>query len=84
MRSFRRLYPLIYRNGSRFTHPSSHVVAALVRGDPPQLSVGEEGLLERDLALVGSAILAIGLAVATTATPALTLTLDAVREAHSD
>lgn len=84
MRSFRRLYPLIYRNGSRFTHPSSHVVAAFVGGDPPQLSVGEERPLERDLALIGSAILAIGLAIATTATPALELTLEEVREALSD
>jgi hypothetical protein len=84
MRSFRRLYPLIYRNASRFTHPSSHVVAAFVIGNPSGLSVGEEHPLERDLALVGSAILAIGLAIATTATPALVLTLDEIREALSD
>jgi hypothetical protein len=84
MRSFRRLYPLIYRNASRFTHPSSHVVAAFVIGNPSRLSVGEEGPLERDLALVGSAVLAIGLAIATTATPALVLTLDEIREALSD
>jgi len=58
-------------------------VAAFVIGNSPQLSVGEERPLERDLALVGSAILAIGLAVATTATPALVLTLDEVREALS-
>jgi hypothetical protein len=84
MRSFRRLYPLIYRNASRFTHPSSHVVAAFVIGNASRLSVGEEPPLERDLALVGSAILAIGLAIATTATPALVLTLDEIREALSD
>jgi hypothetical protein len=84
MRSFRRLYPLIYRNASRFTHPSSHVVAAFVIGNPSGLSVGEEHPLERDLALVGSAILAIGLAIATTATSALVLTLDEIREALSD
>jgi hypothetical protein len=84
MRSFRRLYPLIYRNASRFTHPSSHVVAAFVIGNPSGLSVGEEHPLERDLALVGSAILAIGLAIATTATPALVLTLDEIREALCD
>jgi hypothetical protein len=84
MRSFRRLYPLIYRNASRFTHPSSHVVAAFVIGNPSGLSVGEERPLERDLALVGSAILAIGLAIATTATPALVLTLDEIREALCD
>jgi hypothetical protein len=84
MRSFRRLYPLVYRNASRFTHPSSHVVAAFVIGNPSGLSVGEEHPLERDLALVGSAILAIGLAIATTATSALVLTLDEIREALSD
>jgi hypothetical protein len=84
MRSFRRLYPLIYRNASRFTHPSSHVVAAFVIGNASRPSVGEEPPLERDLALVGAAILAIGLAIATTATPALVLTLDEIREALSD
>ena len=84
MRSFRRLYPLIYRNASRFTHPSSHVVAAFVIGNPPQLSVCEESPLERDLAIVGSAILAIGLAIGTTATPALMLTLGEIRDALSD
>jgi uncharacterized protein DUF5677 len=84
MRSFRRLYPLIYRNASRFTHPSSHVVATFVIGNPSRLSVGDERPLERDLALVGSAVLAIGLAIATTATPALVLTLDEIREAISD
>jgi hypothetical protein len=40
--SFRRLYPIIYRNGSRFTHPSSHVVDAFVTGHPPRLVIGDE------------------------------------------
>lgn len=84
MRSFRRLYPLIYRNGSRFTHPSSHVVAAFVSGEPAQLSVAEEQPLKRDLALLGSAILASALAIASTATPALDLALDDISRALSD
>ena len=74
IRRFRRLYPLVYRNGSRFTHPSSHAVDAFVTGDPPDLVVGDEKALERNLALVGSGILALGLAVAVTATPTLELT----------
>lgn len=80
-RSFRRLYPVIYRNGSRFTHPSSHVVDALVTGNPTQLAVGDERPLERDLALIGTGILALGLAVAVTATPSLELSVDDIREA---
>ena len=59
-------------------------MAAFVIADASRLSVGEEPPLERDLALVGSAILAIGLAIATTATSALVLTLDEIREALSD
>jgi hypothetical protein len=81
--SLRRLYPLIYRNGSSFTHPSSHVVARFVHGDPRELRIGDEHALERDLTVIGSALLAIGLAIATTATPALTLSLDDVRGALS-
>ena len=30
-RSFRALYPLIYRNGSQFTHPSTHALASRPR-----------------------------------------------------
>ena len=63
-RSFRRLYPLIYRNGSRFAHPSTHVVHAFVTGNPPELRVGDEQPLERDIAQIGSGVLALGLAVA--------------------
>ena len=80
-RLFRLLYPVIYRNGSRFTHPSSHVVHAFVTGIPPELKVGDEQPLERDLALIGSGVLALGLTVAVTATPALELTLDEIRQA---
>lgn len=80
-RSFRALYPLIYRNGSRFTHPSSHAVNAFVSGAVPRLAVSEEKPLERDLALIGSGILALGLAVAVTATPALGLNLDEIQAA---
>jgi hypothetical protein len=83
-RSFRALYPLIYRNGSRFTHPSSHVVDAFATGNPPQLIVGKEKPLERDLALIGSAILALGLAVAVTGTPALGITVDEIRQALTE
>lgn len=80
-RSFRALYPLIYRNGSRFTHPSSHAVNAFVDGAAPRLAVDEEKPLERDLALIGSGILALGLAVAANATPALGLKRDEIRDA---
>jgi hypothetical protein len=75
-RSFRTLYPIIYRNGSRFTHPSSHVVDAFVTGEPPQLVIGDEKPLERDLAMIGSGILTIGLTVAVSGTPALAISLD--------
>lgn len=80
---FVRLYPLIYRNGSRFTHPSSHVVQAFVHGDSPALTVGDEQPAERDLALIGSALLAAALAVACDAGQSLGLTLDEIRGALS-
>lgn len=80
-RSFSRLYPLIYRNGSRFTHPSSHVVAAFVTGDVPQLAIGDEKPLRRDLAVIGSGILILGFAVAVSATPSLNLTIDEIAAA---
>ena len=80
-RSFRALYPLIYMNGSRFTHPSSHAVNAFVGGALPRLAIGQEKPLERDLALIGSGILALGLAVAVTATPTLGLNLDEIQAA---
>lgn len=83
-RSFRQLYPLIYRNGSRFTHPSSHVVAAFITGSPPKLTVGDEKQLERDLALIGSGILALGLAIAVTETPALGFTIEEIRQALAE
>jgi Family of unknown function (DUF5677) len=84
VRSFRRLYALIYRNGSRFTHPTSHVVAAFISGRPPELSVGDERAVERDLAMIGAAILAVGLVIACTATPALSIPVDDVRAAISE
>jgi hypothetical protein len=80
-RSFRRLYPMIYRNGSRFTHPSSHVVDAFVTGTPPELTVGDERPLERDLSIIGTGILAAGLTIAVIATPALELTVEDIRRA---
>jgi hypothetical protein len=83
-RSFRALYPLIYRNGSRFTHPSSHVVAAFVTAEPPQRVIGDEKAVRRDLALIGSGILALGLAVAVTATPALGITVDEIQQALTE
>lgn len=79
--SFRSLYPLIYRNGSRFTHPSSHVVDAFVTGNPPHLVIGDEAPLERDLAVLGSAVLVLGLALTVTATPALAIDLDDITAA---
>jgi hypothetical protein len=82
-RSLRALYPLIYRNGSRLTHPSSHVVARFVTARPPLLVVGEEQPMPNDLALTGSCILALGLVVAVTATPSLSLTVDDIRAALS-
>jgi hypothetical protein len=84
-RSFRRLYPLIYRNGSQFTHPSSHVVERFVtRGGDHHLVVGEEKESERDLALIGSGTLAAGLAIAVTATPALGISLGEIQQALSE
>lgn len=82
-RRFRTLYPLIYRNGSQFTHPTSHAVAAFVTGRIPHLHVGLERSLERDLVLVATGIMALGLAVAVTATPVLQLTHDQLRMALS-
>jgi hypothetical protein len=79
--SFRQLYPLIYRNGSRFTHPSSHVVDAVVTGDPPRLVIGDEKPLERDLAVVASAVLVLGLALTAAATPAFAIGLDDITAA---
>ena len=76
--------PLIYRNGSRFTHPSTHVVDAFVSGRPPELVVGAEKPLERDLALIGSGILALGLAIAVSATPTLGITCDEIRAALTE
>jgi len=78
-RSFRTLYPLIYRGGSRYTHPTTHGAATFVSGDPPRLAVGEEKTLERDLALVGSGILALGLAIATVAAPTLGISIADIR-----
>lgn len=80
-RSFRQLYPAIYRNGSRFTHPSSHVVDAFVGGNPPELVIAEEKPPQRDLAVIGSGILVLGLTVAVSATPTLALGLDEIMEA---
>lgn len=82
-RSFRALYPLIYRGGSRYTHPTTHGVATFVSGDPPRLAVGAEKGLERDLALVGSGILALGLAIATVATLSLGIPIADIRTALS-
>jgi hypothetical protein len=77
-RRFRRLYPLIYRNGSRFTHPTTHVAARFISGIAPRLTVGLEQPLERDLARIATGILTLALGVATVATPALGLTLEEV------
>jgi hypothetical protein len=60
VRRFWLQYVWIYRNGSRFTHPSSHVVDAFVNGSPPELTIGDEDSLEHNLALIGTAVLALG------------------------
>jgi hypothetical protein len=80
-RRFRLQYVWIYRNGSRYTHPSSHVVDPFVSGETPQLAIGNERPLDRDLALIGTAVLALGLTVAANAVPAIGLTADDVVEA---
>lgn len=72
-RSLRMLYPLIYRNGSRFTHPTTHGVDAFVTGHPRRLGVGNERPIERDLGVIAAGVLGLGLAVAVTATPSLQL-----------
>ena len=80
-RRFRRLYPLIYRNASQFTHPSSSSVDAFLTRDGDQLHIGEENRSERDPVLTGTGVLASGLAVAATASGTLGLSVDAVRQA---
>jgi hypothetical protein len=83
VRRFRLQYIWIYRNGSRFTHPSSHVVDPFVDGRPPDLVIGDEQSLGRNLALIGTAVLALGLTIAATAVPALQLTVEDVVDALS-
>ena len=81
VRRFRLQYVRIYRNGSRFTHPTSHGVSAFVSGTPSGFIVGDERPHERNLAVIGTAVLALGLAVASTAVPALGMAVDEVVEA---
>jgi len=83
VRRFRLQYVWIYRNDSRFTHASSHVVDPFVSGHPPQLAIGHEHPLGRNLALIGTAVLALGLTIASSAVPALQLTIDVVVDALS-
>lgn len=79
-RLFGRLYPLIYRNGSQFIHPSSHIVDRFVsRRDEQHLMVGLEQALGRDLELIGTGIVAIGLVIAITATPTFAISIDEIR-----
>jgi hypothetical protein len=75
------LYRLIYRRGSQYAHPSSHAVALFAQGEPPRLVVGRERALERDLPMIGAAVLAIGACVACEAVPVLGLTVEDVRQA---
>jgi hypothetical protein len=56
-------------------------VNAFVTGDPPELSVGDEEQVERDLPLIGSGVLALGLTIAIAATPSLELTPEEIHEA---
>jgi hypothetical protein len=83
LRSFHRLYPLIYRNGSQFTHPSSHVVETFVTRDGNEIVIGEERETDRDPVITGTGVLAAGLAVCVTASPALAVSLDDIRQALS-
>jgi len=52
-----------------------------VGGNPPELVIGEEKPPQRDLAVIGSGILVLGLTVAVSATPTLALRLDEIVEA---
>jgi hypothetical protein len=83
LRRFRLQYVWIYRNGSRFTHPSSHVVDAFVGGHPPDLAIGDEQPLERDLAVIATAVLGLGLTIAVSAGPAFQLRVEEIAEALS-
>ena len=55
-----------------------------VAGHAPELSIGQERPLTSNLEQLASGILALGLAVATAATPALQLTIDDIYTALSD
>jgi hypothetical protein len=76
--NFRAQYIWIYRNGSRFTHPSSHVVQAFVQADPPQLDVGTERPPERDLPTVATLTLSYAIAVASVVLPELGISVDEI------
>jgi hypothetical protein len=76
---FRALYPLIFRNGSQFIHPTTHAVNAFVEGAAPELRVTQERVLQRDLLLIGNGLVALGLAVATYAMPEAGLEIEEVR-----
>lgn len=80
-RRFRGLYPLIFRNGSQFIHPTTHGVNALIEGEAPDLRVTQERPLERDLLLIGDGLVALGLAIASVATPAAGIEIEQVRAA---
>jgi hypothetical protein len=54
-------------------------VDPFVRGTPPELVVGDEQPLERNLALIGTAVLALGLTVAAASVPELGLTAEGRR-----
>lgn len=83
-RSFSALYPLIYRGGSRFTHPTTHGVAAFVDENRRPVTIGDEKELRSDLTVVGASILALGLTVATDATPGLGIAFEDIRGACSN
>jgi Family of unknown function (DUF5677) len=74
------LYAMFFRNGSRFTHPTSDAVALFVTGRDP-LVLGDEQPLERDLSLLACSLLALGLVIASTAVPELNLSVADIRTA---
>ena len=75
---FRRLYIWLYRNGSRFTHPSSHVVEAFTRGAPPSYEVGAERSGDTDFARLATFLIALSLAIGAEALPEMGLARDEV------
>jgi hypothetical protein len=80
-RRFRLLYSLIYRNGSRFVHPTTHGVNLFIEKNPPEVAIAGERPLQRDLVLIGNGLVALGLVIGSAAVPSLELEVEEVRQA---